>query len=92
MSEYSASYDLPDSNPWGDGGAPTGKQPYGQNSEDGFYDTRDDLAGGTDSRYNQGADGIQGGANWASAGDNAPVVDAAPWSTSGTLSQADLAS
>lgn len=78
-----ASYDQGDSQPWG---APSdhGKVAFG-NTAEGGYDSRDDMVGGTDNQWCDAA-------NWSSYGDSAPTRDAAKWSTSGPLSQADLAS
>jgi hypothetical protein len=60
----------PDSTPNGPG-KPDAVAAYGQSAEGNFYDNRDDLAGGTDSEFNQGRAGLMGGADWASAGDTA---------------------
>lgn len=77
-----ASYDQGDSQPWGADNGATVKQ-FGLDTDGGFYDERDDMVGGTDTQWCL---------HWRSYGDTAPTQDAAPWSTSGPLSQADLAS
>jgi len=92
---------VPDSNPWGEGGYPKGDiEPLGGDAtEGGFYDTRDDLVGGTDTRWNfQVTDATQqSGANWLSAADTAAVVNSPSGLNgerakfSGTMSQESLA-
>lgn len=72
-----SSYDTPDSTPWG---VKVDKQiaAYGnaQAVEDGFYDNRDDMVGGTDTAWNRATgQPEQSGANWASYGDVAPVTN-----------------
>lgn len=78
------SYATGPSQVWGQD-APKNTEPYAKNdtSENGFYDSRDDMVGGTDTQWTP---------DWSSSYDNAPAVDAAKWSTTDALSQADLAS
>lgn len=85
----SASYDTPDSAPWSPG--VTTDRPvtaYGGSAEDGFYDSRDDMVGGSDTEWTP---------NWASEGDTAPVVNSGSGlgggraAFSGVLSQESLA-
>jgi len=92
---------VPDSNPWGQGGYPNGdiETLGGDATEGGFYDTRDDMVGGTDTRWNfQGSDAPQqSGANWLSAADTAEVWNSTSGLNgerakfSGTMSQESLA-
>jgi len=68
---------------------------FGLESEDAFYDVRDDVSGAAaaGSQWNQ-VDGHLGGANWASAGDTAPTWDASDdgrRKVSDVLSPMDLA-